>query len=224
MTGQAPPQTTFPVHCVSCLACRPGQPWLCFTTLRQLFFQALPVARFNASPTSPTSNGHSRHSTPCRKLPILSAVLYPYPYFFLLAVFEFLVLHCSTLRYCTIPSHAGLYSIVTRLQLHVHVTLGLALFPPQQPASRNASPHLAHLTSAFRALHCTVRCGICDLLADASRCMTPQGSPAHHATACAPERRALCCFHDTQDELHHDPCGSYFILQPRPPRPSSISN
>lgn len=107
----------------------------------------------------------------------------------------------------TVPSHSGLYSAVTRLQLHV--TLGLGLFPPQQPASRNAS-----LTSHQHLAPCTVRCGICDPLADAFRCMTPQGSPVHHATACAPERRSFYCL---EIQLHHHSSRSYFIIRSKPP-------
>lgn len=108
-----------------------------------------------------------------------------------------------------VPSHAGLYSAVTRLQLHV--TLGLGLFPPQQPASRNAS-----LTSHQHFTPCTVRCDTCDPLADAFQCMTPQGSPVHHATACAPECRSVCCLYCLQIQLNHHSSRSDFIIRSNP--------
>lgn len=179
------------------LSCRTGQPGI------HLFFAAFATAS-QVSQSFASNLYHvspvKRHSTPTENSLTTSCII---PVSILCC--RFLVLFF--ILDATVPSHSGLYSAVTRLQLHV--TLGLGLFPPQQPASRNAS-----LTSHQHLAPCTVRCDICDPLADAFRCMTPQGSPVHHATACAPERRSFYCL---EIQLHHHSSRSYFIIRSKPP-------
>lgn len=177
------------------------------------FFFAALATTFQASQSFASNLYHvspvKRHSTPTENSLTTSCII-PVSILCCRFIVLFFILDA------TVPSHAGLYSAVTRLQLHV--TLGPGLFPPQQPASRNAS-----LTSHQHFAPCTIRCDTCDPLADAFRCMTPQGSPVHHAAVCAPECRSFCCLYCLQIQLHHHSSRSDFVIRSKLPYQGSIS-